>query len=187
MNKIFKSSEEAVSMFLGLIIVLVVVGLIFNFFQKRRGSISLPGVSDQKQAATVGLPSTAPTAAQTDKNVYLVKRGDSLWKIAQAQLGSGYKWVDIARVNNLKVTGLEVGQKLSMPQQTAAIIAPTKTTAVINSDTYVVTRGDSLWKIAVQKYIDGYQWTKIWQTNKNKLIDPNKLEIGMTLNLPKLK
>jgi len=38
-RKYFKSTEEIVSMFLGLVIVVVVVGLIFNFFQRKKGNI----------------------------------------------------------------------------------------------------------------------------------------------------
>ncbi|MPN57839.1 hypothetical protein SDC9_205535 [bioreactor metagenome] len=52
---------------------------------------------------------------------------------------------------------------------------------------YKVVKGDSLWKIAVKVYGDGYQWTKIWQANKLKINNPNELEIGMMLTMPSLK
>ncbi|MFI5265695.1 MAG: LysM peptidoglycan-binding domain-containing protein [Candidatus Levyibacteriota bacterium] len=42
--------------------------------------------------------------AQTQKitgKTYTVKAGDDLWNIAVRAYGDGYKWVDIARVNNL--------------------------------------------------------------------------------------
>jgi nucleoid-associated protein YgaU len=52
-------------------------------------------------------------------------------------------------------------------------------------DEYKVVRGDSLWKIAVRAYGDGYQWTKIWEKNKSKIPNPNGLEIGMMVSIPK--
>jgi nucleoid-associated protein YgaU len=161
-------------MFLGLVIVFVVVGLVFNYFQRRRGSISLPGVSDQKQL----LEPVSPTKI-SESNIYVVKKGDSLWKIAERELGSGYKWVELAKTNNLKNVGvLIVGQKLTLTEKTNS--------QAFDNSTYKVVKGDSLWKIAVTKYGDGFQWTKIWNLNKNKLNNPGKLEIGMTLTLPNL-
>ena len=87
---------------------------------------------------------------------------------------------------------LAVGQTLVLPKVTAktAIVATTtiKPTQIkINIGSYKVVRGDSLWKIAVRTYGDGYQWVKIWNNNKSKLRNPDKLEIGMELVLPKLQ
>lgn len=50
---------------------------------------------------------------------------------------------------------------------------------------YTVVAGDSLWKIAEKAYGSGYNWTDIYQENKDALRDPGQLEIGMKLNLPK--
>jgi 5'-nucleotidase len=47
---------------------------------------------------------------------------------------------------------------------------------------YVVTKGDSLWKIAVEKYGDGTLWTKIAEANALKR--PNHIEVGAELELP---
>ncbi|PIZ61225.1 hypothetical protein COY20_00630 [Candidatus Shapirobacteria bacterium CG_4_10_14_0_2_um_filter_40_12] len=44
-------------------------------------------------------------------------------------------------------------------------------------------KGDNLWKIATTYFKDGYQWKKIWELNRDKIINPNRLEIGMTLRL----
>ena len=169
MNKNIKSSEDFVSMFLGLVIVVVIIGLIFNYFQKKRGTVSLPGVTDNQQLSLVG-----------KNNLYKVKRGDSLWKIAQEQLGSGYAWTKIAKENNVKNVGsIEIGQELKLPGSVVD-----KANVTITENTYKVVKGDNLWRIAVRKYADGYQWTKIWQANKKNIKSPGKIEIGMVLNLP---
>ena len=47
---------------------------------------------------------------------------------------------------------------------------------------YVVTKGDSLWKIATEKYGDGALWTKIAEANALKR--PNHIEIGEELEVP---
>jgi len=52
-KKYFKSTEEVVSMFLGLVIVIVVTGMMFNFIQKRKGSVTIPGVSDVQTCLNV--------------------------------------------------------------------------------------------------------------------------------------
>lgn len=173
--------EEIISMFLGLLIVAVAAGLIFNYFQKRRGTVNVPGISDVKKEQLTETPTTV-----TGKGKYTVVKGDSLWKIAQKRYNNGYKWVDIAKANNLKRPGLlAAGQKLILPEATVGeqTLPPVK----IESGSYKVVRNDNLWNICVKVYGDGFRWTEVWKNNKNKLRDPNKLEIGMILIMPQLK
>lgn len=180
-NKIFKSSEEAISMFLGLVIVLVVVGLIFNFFQKRRGDVVVPGSSDVAMDDSVG---EGGVSENMQADVYIVRAGDSLWKIAQRELGDGYAWVDIADKNQVDNPGLiVVGQKLIMPEM-SEIEKESETVSV--PDNYVVKAGDNLWKISVAVYGDGYAWPQVWQANMDKLNSPDLLEVGMVLTMPKI-
>lgn len=184
-KKYFKSTEEVVSMFLGLVIVLVVSGLIFNYFQKNKGVVNIPGSSD------ISLNDNSQIISERSTVYYEVVKGDNLWKIAQNKYNNGYAWSDIAKANNLKnPSSIEVGQKLVLPKiESKEIISQsqeTKPTETIQSGEYKVVRNDSLWKIALKTYGDGYQWVKIWQANKTKLVSPDKLEIGMVLVLPKL-
>jgi nucleoid-associated protein YgaU len=188
-KKYFKSTEEMVSMFLGLVIVVVVVGLIFNFFQKRKGDVQVPGVSNFKITEEIGNKENN----QEEQNIYEVAKGDNLWKIAQTKYNDGYAWSKIATANNLKnPSSLEVGQKLILPKvEQKEVITQNKITKDSNTITagseYKVVRGDNLWKISVRAYSDGYQWTKIYQANKSKIRTPGKLEIGMTLTIPSLE
>lgn len=178
-RKYFKSTEEIVSMFLGLVIVFVIVGLIFNFFQRKKGNIAIPGSSDIEISQNV--------KESISENEYIVKKGDNLWKIAVNKYNDGYKWSQIAKENNLKNPGsIEIGQKLILPKIADELTVLENDSVVVDKE-YKVLRGDSLWKIAVKIYGDGYQWVKIWQVNKLKLNDPNSLEIGMILVIPSLK
>jgi nucleoid-associated protein YgaU len=181
MRRYFKSTEEVVSMFLGLVIVVVVVGLIFNFFQKRKGIVDIPGSSDIE-------------ITQDDINgdivdgEYIVTKGDSLWKIAEEQYNDGYKWVEIAKANNINNPGMiEIGDKLVLPKLEVKFISVDEGRDVFIGSEYAVVKGDSLWEIAVTAYGDGYQWPKIWQANQSKLVNPSGLEIGMMLNIPILE
>lgn len=185
-KKYFKSSEEVISMFLGLVIVLVVIGLIFNYFQKNKGSVDIPGLNDD-----VSLNGDAIS----DSGEYEVVKGDSLWKISMEKYGNGYAWVEIAKANELvNPSAIEVGQKLILPEKVVVngeefgvIAAVTdNNSGVLIGGEYQVVKGDSLWKIAVQAYGDGYQWPKIWEENRAKLPNANGLEVGMTLMIPEL-
>lgn len=48
-----------------------------------------------------GQVSSASTEKTEETKNYTVVRGDNLWKIAESQYGTGYKWTDIAKANRL--------------------------------------------------------------------------------------
>lgn len=173
---IFSSSEELVSMFLGLAVVFVIAGLVFNFFQNHKGDVTIPGSE------------ISENTAEKNNDSYEVKKGDHLWKIASEKYGDGHKWVLIAKENNILNPGkIEVGQKLVLPKVEAKEnnVALTNKENKITTDTeYTVVKGDNLWEICVNNYGDGYKWTQVWQANKSVLNNPSGLEIGMKLKLP---
>jgi len=179
-NKLIKSSEELISMILGLVIVVVVGFLIINFIQKRKGNVDLAGVISEN----IDLGDDVTMTTKVGGDYYEVKAGDSLWKIAMDKYGDGYKWVDIANENSLDNPGvLLVGQSLKMPE----IEMVTVNKIVITEETnYEVKAGDSLWNIATDKYGDGFVWTKIYERNSQLISNPNIIEIGTVLVLPVL-
>lgn len=66
-------------------------------------------------SAALALSLAAPALAAE----YTVTEGDSLWKIAKKQLGSGYKWSDIYQANKDSVKDpnlIYVGQTLTIPE-----------------------------------------------------------------------
>jgi nucleoid-associated protein YgaU len=64
----------------------------------------------------------------------------------------------------------------------AAAVGGGATTAAAR--TYTVQAGDSLSKISKQFYGDANQYMKIFEANKDKLADPDKIKPGMQLNIP---
>ncbi|MCG2692355.1 LysM peptidoglycan-binding domain-containing protein, partial [Microgenomates group bacterium] len=73
---------------------------------------------------------------------------------------------------------IEVGQELTVPELE-------ETPMTISTSEYLVVKGDSLWKIAVRAYADGYQWVKIWEANKANIPNPDLIEVGTKLVLPR--
>ena len=184
-KKYIKSSEELVSMLLGLAIVVVIVSLVFNFIQRKKGTVEIPGSND------ISLSEEAIKQKQEEENTYTVVKGDNLWKIAEKRYNDGYAWTKIAKENNLKnASVITAGQKLKMPviEKTASIEkADDKVANKIEQGTdYKVVKGDNLWKISVNAYGDGYKWTSIYQENKAIIPHAGLLEIGMTIKIPKL-
>lgn len=49
------------------------------------------------------------------EKTYIVKAGDTLWGIAQAKLGKGYRWTEIKKANNLTSDVIKPGQVLKIP------------------------------------------------------------------------
>jgi nucleoid-associated protein YgaU len=192
-KKLFNSAEEVVSMFLGLVIVGIIIGLVFTFFQKRRGDITLPGVSNyldiSQEDNKIKNEENLSSGERKDKTEYTVIAGDNLWKIAEKEYQDGFKWNEIAKANGLNNPRLiTVGQKLLIPNIENKVdnkdVVLNKPSETINE--YTVTKNDSLWKVAVSVYGDGYQWTKIWDKNKDIIKNPNVIYSGTKLLIPKL-
>jgi len=56
---------------------------------------------------------------------------------------------------------------------------------VSSMKTYTVKAGDTLSKISKQFYGDGNAYMKIFDANKDKLSDPDKIKVGQVLSIPK--
>ena len=49
---------------------------------------------------------------------------------------------------------------------------------------YVIQKGDSLWKIAKKELGDGNRWKYLYELNKDKIKNPNKLRAGQKIIIP---
>ena len=50
--------------------------------------------------------------------------------------------------------------------------------------TYVVLKGDTLWKISHKFFGSGKEWRKIFQANQDTISDPNKVKAGTKIRIP---
>ena len=74
--------------------------------------IIYPGQVLKLRAASENQPTVV-----TPDDVYTVRQGDTLWAIAQALLGNGWKWPKIAEANGLTLPyTIYPGQKLKIPK-----------------------------------------------------------------------
>lgn len=90
----------------------------------KENDLKNPGLIETNQELTIPeLDSKTSTVRKTVKNEpisgtnYTVKKGDSLWSIAVRAYGDGYKWIEIAKVNNLSHPNLiHPENTLSLPR-----------------------------------------------------------------------
>lgn len=79
-------------------------------------TLTLPEVSAQEPTVT----NSSVAGAQSDSisgDTYTVVHGDDLWDIAVSAYGDGYKWVEIAKANNLKNPDvIHSGNVLTLPR-----------------------------------------------------------------------
>lgn len=167
-----KWGESYTSLFLGAVVVVVALVLLFSF------------VKSTNLTKNTGSSSTS-TSNQMPKT-YTVKQGEDLWSISEKIYGSGYNWVDLAKANNLTNPDvLFVGTKLTVPNvlPKKPIISQMKVSNPITSNTYTVVKGDYLWAISLRAYGDGYKWVEI--AKANNLTNPNLIFSGNVLKLPR--
>ena len=88
------------------------------------------------QVLNIPLQTTPDQLPSTDYIIYTVKRGDTLYKIANDYNISVNEIIDF---NQLTSTGLIIGQQL---------LIPNKNQNQIETFTYIIKRGDSLWNLA---------------------------------------
>lgn len=209
LQKDLENRQSLISLVLGVLIVVVLGVLLFNYFSNKPGDLgpSQQTESTQEDVAKENLPGK-----------YTVKEGDTLFNIAQNYYGDGYKFNLIALANDLADENIiEVGQVINIPKDSltssptpqiaeaspSPLASPQETSMVsagekggqggatnqtiwgekISGDTYTVSEGDWLSKIAGRAYGDIYAYDKIAQANN--ISDPNLIEVGMVLKIPR--
>ncbi len=130
----------------------------------------------QPPAVRVAPSQPIALATQTKLQIVTVQRGDSLWRLAQLNLGQGHLWRDLLLVN----PGIHDPNHIVAGSQ---IYVPAVVSALGTATNYTVRKGDSLWKIAQARFGHGASWTCIAHANPG-LLTPNLIFPGLVLVLP---
>jgi len=196
-----KSIESIISMLLGVAVIIIVGVLLFNYFRGLAKNLKTQNQSEENKTENVELEETGttkkqPTAASEFKPPqdlpakYVVKKGDSLWKISEKFYGIGFNFIDIAKENKIENTNLLFADKeITIPKvnpKTVVKIEPAKavtSSQAITGDKYTIQKGDSLWNISVRAYQDGFKWVLIAKTNN--LVNPNLIHSDNVLTIPR--
>ena len=124
-------------------------------------------------------------AAQPETERYTVKRGDSLWKIAEERLGDGTRYVELVALNEAVLDGrpdfLLPGTVLKVPSADD-----------YSDGSYVVQPGDTLSEISEDQLGDADAYPSIFeasrdtvQANGAHLTDPDLILPGWKLTIPR--
>jgi len=107
---------------------------------------------------------------------YMVVRGDNLWNIAKKEdiYDDPYMWPRLYRANRDLIKDPDLiypEQKLAVPFGVA-------------ENQYLVTQGDFLFKIATEVYNDPSKWHKIYEANKQQIVEPNLIFPAQVFDIP---
>lgn len=105
-----------------------------------------------------------------------VKKGDTLWGIAEKYLGSGSRYREIMSLNSLTSATIHPGLVLSIPGTNVKANEASKKTK-----TYSVKKGDTLWDIATKYLKNGSRYVEIMSLSK---ITSTTIHVGQILTLP---
>ncbi|WP_428389586.1 LysM peptidoglycan-binding domain-containing protein [Mucisphaera sp.] len=123
---------------------------------------------------------------QTDSAATVtVQPGDSLARIANRYLGSTDRWEEIYSLNRDQLSSpnrVMAGMTLKLPSE--AISTRSTTTPSTAEKTHTVTAGDSLSRIAARHLGSTSRWNDVYQLNRDRIKDPDRLVVGTELRLP---
>lgn len=173
----------------------------------------VPGQAQAQAAETQQAQAQAPAASTPESRMtYTVREArpaESLWGIAEKELGDGERWREIADLNEGRTMAdgtvfransfLQPGWRLQMPE-TASVIGGARTQlgdsapAVDEKEGHVVTvrSGDYLSKIAEEELGDGNEWPQLFEASRGKpqphglpeISDPDVVYAGQQVTVP---
>lgn len=128
-------------------------------------------------------------------------RGDSLWALAEAHLGDGMRWQQIAELNAGRVMAdglsfdtdrpLQAGWQLLLPADATGATTPAKTPSAPGAHDVVVAPGDTLSEIAETYTGNARNWPElaaataaVVQPDGHQLSDPDQIHVGWTVVVP---
>nr|WTC14287.1 LysM peptidoglycan-binding domain-containing protein [Streptomyces anthocyanicus] len=207
------ASQRAAALLIGSILVLLPTGSALASSAQAAPATTAARLPGQAQAPqTTQAEQTAPAAStpqsRTTYTVRETRPAESLWGIAEKELGDGERWREIADLNEGRTMAdgtvfransfLQPGWQLLMPETAAAGGVSTQlgdnAPAADGKDGHVVTvhSGDYLSKIAEDELGDGNAWPQLFEASQGKpqphglpeITDPNIVYAGQQVTVP---
>lgn len=156
--------------------------------------VDLPVVAPVAPAAPIAETPVVTADPKPTTVDYTVRRGDSLWKVAQEQLGDGTRYVEIVALNEDVLHGrpsfIDPGLVLRLPSDAAPAVEEANAEPRAE-ETYVVEPGDTLWDIADDELGEGARYPEIFEASRDTvqpdgqhLRDPDLVHPGWELTIP---
>jgi len=132
-------------------------------------------------------PVSATDTGTADAGTYVVKKGDSYYKIAKKELGDASRYKELERLNGVAAEDLREGQKIKLPAKSStssdAGVVPGPE-AAIGGRTHTVASGEYLSDISKKYYGSTKHWKEIVAANPG--VTPERLKVGQKLVIPEL-
>ena len=93
--------------------------------------------------------------------------------IAPSEEAKAYVWTEITKIN---AKADDITADFS--------VRPAAAAAPVAAQSYTVKAGDTLSKIAKEFYKDSNEYMRIFYANRDKLKDPDKIQVGQVLSIP---
>lgn len=181
-----KSPFSIFSFIIGFVLALALAGVLYVYSEKAQDKIACAPcppreiVINQDEEIDPNIPLPV---------VYEVRKGDSLWKIAEIFYGDGSKYLQIAADNGLiDDMSLEIGQRLTINPLKVTVDQDQDVSDETNleEDQYQVVKGDSLWHISLKYLGDAVRWRDIYDMNKTTIgSNPDLIYPGQVFYLPR--
>jgi LysM repeat protein len=128
-------------------------------------------------------PALSPATTATQKTVR-TQPGDSLWKLAQQNLGRGSRWPELVAVNPriADPNKISIGAELNLP----AAAATTSRRKATNSAAFSikVRKGDTLWSLAKSTLSRASAWPCLAAANPS-IANPNRIYENQEFTVPR--
>ncbi|MFI6357977.1 hypothetical protein ACIBJF_36340 [Streptomyces sp. NPDC050743] len=205
------AAQRAAALLIGSILVLLPTGSALASDAQASPATAKARVPGQAQPpqATQAQQGKTPATSGTTYTVRQMRPAESLWGIAERELGDGERWREIADLNEGRTmtdgtvfyanSFLQPGWQLQMPQTAAAVGGVrtqlgASTPAAEDKGGHVVTvhSGDYLSKIAERELGDGDDWPQLFKASRGKpqphglptITDPDVIFAGQQVTVP---
>ncbi len=151
----------------------------------------------------IGEPDVRDPATKLPVRVHIVRKGETLWSIAEKYYGTGFVHQELLAFNRSRVRtvkDISPGLNLLIPDRSELGLAPREQAprahasstqaklappvAKMSPRTYTVRKGDTLSEISQKLLGTSKRWEEILSLNDDKLDEATDIAIGMTLKIP---